>query len=84
MDNISKFEPGSRMIIDAIMLALTVLIPENGTGVVILPELKVGSGDEVRAVNPKSGHEVWLESSIDYVVVEFEDVNDHRRELTSS
>ncbi|KIK02961.1 hypothetical protein K443DRAFT_121674 [Laccaria amethystina LaAM-08-1] len=74
-------EPGSRMILDAILLALVEISSTNKTGVAILPEMRIGQGDEDQISHPISGYELWLNGNVDYAVIEYDDVRDYKDRL---
>ncbi|KAF8961191.1 hypothetical protein BDZ97DRAFT_1921569 [Flammula alnicola] len=75
------YEPGSRMILDAILLALAEIASAEHRGVAILPELRIAQGDGVQIAHPVSGHELWLSGHVDYAVIEYEDVSDYKDRL---
>jgi len=75
------YEPGSRMILDAILLALAEIVSTEKSGVAILPEMRIASGDGVQISHPISGYELWLSGNVDYAVLEYEDVRDHKDRL---
>lgn len=60
------YEPGSRMILDAILLALAEIASTQKRGVAILPEMRIAQGDGVQVSNPVSGYELWLSGNVDY------------------
>ncbi|KAF8461185.1 hypothetical protein DFH94DRAFT_640978 [Russula ochroleuca] len=72
---------GSRMILDAILLALAEIASTQKRGVAILPEMRIGQGDGVQISHPDSGYELWLSGSVDYVVIDYEDVRDYKKRL---
>ncbi|KAG5649264.1 hypothetical protein H0H81_005035 [Sphagnurus paluster] len=78
------FEPGSRMILDAVLLALTEIASiQQGVErreVAILPEMRIAPGEGVRVVNPVSGYEIWLSGNVDYAVIAYDDVKDNKGE----
>lgn len=78
------YEPGSRMIIDAILLTLRKITSTQRTDIAILPEMKITEDDGVRIVHPTSGHELWLNSSVDYAVVEYNLEMDNKKRLLDS
>lgn len=79
------FEPGSRMILDAVLLALTEIASiQQGVErreVAILPEMRIAPGEGVRVVNPVSGYEIWLSGNVDYAVIAYDDVKDNKARL---
>ncbi|KAF8479244.1 hypothetical protein DFH94DRAFT_47310 [Russula ochroleuca] len=75
------YEAGSRMILDAILLALAEIASTQKRGVAILPEMRIGQGDGVQISHPDSGYELWLSGSVDYVVIDYEDVRDYKKRL---
>ncbi|KAF5367351.1 hypothetical protein D9615_010293 [Tricholomella constricta] len=76
-------EPGSRMILDAILLALAEIASLEQRSVAILPEMRVAPGEGVQIAHPVSGYELWLSGNVDYAIIEYEDVSDHRARLLS-
>jgi hypothetical protein len=66
------------MILDAILLALVEISSTNKTGVAILPEMRIGQGDEDQISHPISGYELWLNGNVDYAVIEYDDVRDYK------
>jgi hypothetical protein len=66
------------MILDAILLALAEIASTQKRGVAILPEMRIGQGDGVQISHPDSGYELWLSGSVDYVVIDYEDVRDYK------
>jgi hypothetical protein len=75
------YEPGSRMILDAILLALAEIASTQKRGVAILPEMRIAQGDGVQISHPVSGYELWLSGNVDYAVIEYEDVRDYKDRL---
>jgi len=75
------FEPGSRMILDAILLALAEIASTQQKGVAILPEMRIAPGDGVQVSHPISGYELWLSGNVDYAIIEYEDVMDNKDRL---
>lgn len=66
------------MILDAMLLALAEIVSTEKSGVAILPEMRIASGDGVQISHPVSGYELWLSGNVDYAVLEYEDVRDHK------
>ncbi|KAH8995649.1 Flavinator of succinate dehydrogenase-domain-containing protein [Lactarius akahatsu] len=54
------YEPGSRMILDAFLLALRKITSTQEFDVAILPEMRITHGDGVQLSHPTSGYELWL------------------------
>jgi len=75
------YEPGSRMILDAVLLALAEIASTQKRGVAILPEMRIAQGDGVQISHPVSGYELWLSGNVDYAVIEYEDVRDYKDRL---
>jgi len=75
------YEPGSRMILDAILLALRKFASIQQRDVTILPE--IAQGDGVQICHPVSGYELWLSGNIDYAVIEYDNLMDNRDGLLS-
>ncbi|KAG6374753.1 hypothetical protein JVT61DRAFT_4129 [Boletus reticuloceps] len=75
------YEPGSRMILDAILLALADIFSTQQRGIAILPGTRIAQGDGVQISNPVSGYELWLSGHVDYAVIEYEDVRDYKDRL---
>ncbi|KAF8965485.1 hypothetical protein BDZ97DRAFT_1658993 [Flammula alnicola] len=71
----------SRMILDAILLALAEIASAEQRGVAILPEMRIAQGDGVQIAHPISGYELWLSGHVDYAVIEYEDVSDYKDRL---
>lgn len=72
-----NYGTGSRMIFDAILLALAEIVSNEQYGVAILPEMRIdkGGGEGVLITNPVSGYELWVSGNVDYVAIEYEDVS---------
>ena len=68
------------MILDVVLLALAEIASTQGRGVAILPEMRLAQGDGVQISHPDSGYELWLSGSVDYAVIEYEDVWDYKGE----
>jgi len=77
------YEPGSRMILDAILLALAQIASTQHRSVAILPDMRIAQGDGVYVSHPVSGYELWLSGNVDYAVIEYEDVEDNKDRLLS-
>ncbi|KAF8141943.1 hypothetical protein EV363DRAFT_1392347 [Boletus edulis] len=77
------YAQGSRMILDAILLALADISSTKQRGIAILPEMRIAQGDGVQISNPISGYELWLSGHVDYAVIEYEDVRDYKSRLLS-
>ncbi|GLB44047.1 hypothetical protein LshimejAT787_1502310 [Lyophyllum shimeji] len=75
------YEAGSRMILDAILLALAEIASTQKSGVAILPEMRIAQGDGVQISHPVSGYELWLSGNVDYAVIEYDDVRDYKDRL---
>jgi len=75
--HISKYEPGARMVLDAILLTLAEIVSKESPprSVAILPEMKL---KEVLFSNPVTGHDVWFDGSVDYAIIEYEDSGDNK------
>lgn len=75
-----QYEPGSRMILDAILLSLVKIVSnvQSKTDVAIFPEMRLAPTGGIQVINPDSGYEVWLSGSVDYAVVQYEDVLDNK------
>ncbi|KIJ42161.1 hypothetical protein M422DRAFT_60388 [Sphaerobolus stellatus SS14] len=72
---------GSRMVLDSILLALAEIISDKQRGVAILPEMRIAQGDGVPITHPVSGYELWLSGSVDYAVIDYEDMRDYKDRL---
>lgn len=75
------YEPGSRMILDAILLALAEVASGEQREVAILPEMRIAQGDGVQITHPNSGFELWLSGNVDYAVIEYDNVEDNKGRL---
>ena len=75
--HISQYEPGARMVLDAILLSLAEIVSKESPprSVAILPEMKV---KVVLFTNPVTRHEVWFDGSVDYAIIEYEDSGDNK------
>ena len=64
----TKFEPGARMILDAILLTVAEITADGDAKlpVAIFPEIRVATGDGVNIVNPTTGFQLWLTGNADY------------------
>jgi len=74
------YEAGSRMILDAILLALGKTL-SGECAVAILPEMKIGTGEGIQVRNSATGYELWLTGSIDYAVIGYKDELDNKERL---
>ncbi|KAL4251082.1 hypothetical protein ABKN59_005641 [Abortiporus biennis] len=77
------YEPGSRMILDAILLALAGVASVEQRSVAILPEMRLAQGEGVQITHPISGYELWLSGNVDYAVIEYENKWDYKDRLLS-
>ncbi|KAM6490578.1 hypothetical protein JOM56_013921 [Amanita muscaria] len=75
------YGPGSRMILNGILLALAEIASTQERDVVILPEMKIAQRNGVQISHPVSGNELWYS---DYVVIECEDVSDYKKRFLAS
>lgn len=75
-----NMDAGSRMVLEAVLLAVAEIVSNEQRGVVIVPGMKIAR-DGVSIIHPDSGEEVWLDGTINYAVVEFEDVKDNKARL---
>ncbi|PPQ66531.1 hypothetical protein CVT26_009504 [Gymnopilus dilepis] len=75
------YGPGSRMILDTILLALAEILSNNKRGVAILPEVRIAQGDGIQISHPVSGYELWLTGNADYAVIKYDDVRDYKDRL---
>jgi len=75
--HIYQYEPGARIVLDAILLSLAEIVSKESPprSVAILPEMKV---KEVLFNNPVTGQEVWFDGSLDYAIIEYEDSGDNK------
>ncbi|KAH9058876.1 hypothetical protein EDB87DRAFT_1578043 [Lactarius vividus] len=71
------YEPGSRMILDALLLALRKISSTQEFDVAILPEMRITHGNGVQISHPTSGDELWLDGNVDYAVIDIK----HRRSM---
>ena len=76
----TQYEPGSRMILDAVLLTLARIIydEQSKSEVAILPEMRIAPGDGVQLINPASGYKMWLSGTVDYAVIQYKDERDRR------
>ncbi|KAF5322609.1 hypothetical protein D9619_001348 [Psilocybe cf. subviscida] len=72
---------GPQMILDAVLLSLTEIASVGQRSATILQGLKVPSTDGVQVTHPVSGSELWLSGNVDYVVIEYDDIEDNRELL---
>ena len=68
------------MILDAILLTLAEISSTKQRGITIIPEVKIAHRDEVKISHPNSGYELWLSGTVDYAVVDYDDVDDYKSE----
>jgi hypothetical protein len=63
-----KFEPGARMVLDAILLTVAEISADGEAKlpVAIFPEMRVATGDGVNIVNPTTKFQLWLTGNVDY------------------
>ncbi|PPQ81593.1 hypothetical protein CVT25_013390 [Psilocybe cyanescens] len=66
------YDPGPRMILDAILLALTEIASAEQRSVAILPEMRIPQGHEVQITHPVSGYGLRLSGNFDYAIIEYE------------
>jgi hypothetical protein len=78
--NERQYEPGARMILDAVLLSLAKIASSDETklGVAILPEMRIAVGDGVQVINPVSQYEIWLTGNVDYAVIQYTDEKDNK------
>jgi hypothetical protein len=69
----TKFEPGARMILDAVLLSIAKIsaMRQTSHAVAILPEMRLATGDGVMISHPVSKYEVWLTGNVDYGVIQY-------------
>jgi hypothetical protein len=74
----SKFGPGARMVLDAVLLLIAKISAKRhpGHAVVILLEMRLTTSDGIRIISPTSNYEVWLTGNVDYGIIEYMDDND--------
>ncbi|KAH9176685.1 hypothetical protein EDB89DRAFT_1881619 [Lactarius sanguifluus] len=66
------YEPGSRMILDALLLTLRKITSTQEFDIAILPEMRITHGDGVQLSHPTSGYELWLSGNVNYAVIGYE------------
>ncbi|KAJ7749182.1 hypothetical protein B0H16DRAFT_1551903 [Mycena metata] len=76
-----RYEPGARMILDAVLLAVAEICTDGGAKlpVAILPEMQIASGDGILLKNPATSFEMWFTGPVDYGVCTYEN-EDQRRD----
>ncbi|KAI0800013.1 hypothetical protein C8Q74DRAFT_1214075 [Fomes fomentarius] len=81
-----KYEQGTRMILDAILLAVAQICVEGGVQlpVAILPKLRVAPSDGILIRNAATNFQVWLTGNTDYGMCVYEDEDDRSRLLGGS
>lgn len=70
------------MILDAILVSLAEIASLDKRSVVISPEMRIPSENEVQITHPVSGFELHLSGRVDYAVIEIpnvEDLDDKRK-----
>jgi hypothetical protein len=69
-----KYEPGARMILDAILLAVAEVCADGDAKLpfAILPEMRIASGDGILLKNPTTSFEMWFTGTVDYGVCTYE------------
>ncbi|KAJ8455199.1 hypothetical protein ONZ51_g12578 [Trametes cubensis] len=69
-----RYEPGARMILDAIVLTVARICVETGAKlpVAILPGVRVSAGDGTLIENRATGYQVWLTGNTDYGMCTYE------------
>ncbi|KAF8817639.1 hypothetical protein BYT27DRAFT_7074170 [Phlegmacium glaucopus] len=75
------YSPSSRMILDAILLALAEIVSAEKRGVAILPGMRIAQEDGVQISHPVTGYELWLSGNVDYAVIEYDDEADYKDRL---
>ncbi|KDR68489.1 hypothetical protein GALMADRAFT_104694 [Galerina marginata CBS 339.88] len=75
------YGPASRMILDAILLAVTEIASVERRSIAILPEMRIPQGDEAQIVHPIPGYELWLGGNFDYAIIEYDNVRDYKDRL---
>ncbi|TFY77811.1 hypothetical protein EWM64_g6200 [Hericium alpestre] len=77
------FEPGSRMLLDAVLLRLGKITgkTEQKGRVAVMPEMRLGAADGVQITNPLTQYEVWLTGSVDYAILKYVDEYDNKARL---
>lgn len=76
-----QYEAGTHMLLDAILLSLRRIASAPPLDVAIFPELPLASADGAHITNYRSGYELFLTGSIDYAVIQYEDVKDYKGAL---
>ncbi|KAG9309681.1 hypothetical protein JVU11DRAFT_10353 [Chiua virens] len=71
----------SRMVLDAVVLALAEIVSTEKSGVAILPEMRITPRDGVQISHPVSGYELWLSGSVDYAIIQYDDLKDYKSRL---
>ncbi|KIJ15494.1 hypothetical protein PAXINDRAFT_168983 [Paxillus involutus ATCC 200175] len=81
-----KYEPGARMILDAILLAVAQVCVDGKAklSAAILPELRIATGDGVLIKNPATDFQLWLTGNADYGMCVYEDESNKKRLLGGS
>lgn len=80
----SQFEAGSRVVLDAVLLSLGKVTSNTNypdfrkRSIAILPEMRIGTGDGVKIVNPLTHYELWLTGSVDYAILQYVDELDNK------
>ncbi|KAJ6611501.1 hypothetical protein B0H10DRAFT_363709 [Mycena sp. CBHHK59/15] len=70
-----RFEPGSRMILDAVLLAVAEICADGVAKlpVAILPEMRIATGEGVLLKNPTTAFEMWFTGNVDYGMCTYEE-----------
>ncbi|TFK39005.1 hypothetical protein BDQ12DRAFT_705188 [Crucibulum laeve] len=73
-----NMDVSSRMILDAVLLALSDMVSTGPSAVAILPDARIGSNDGIPVINPPTGFELHLSGNTDYAVIKYDVENDNK------
>ncbi|KAK7052256.1 hypothetical protein R3P38DRAFT_2859410 [Favolaschia claudopus] len=75
-----RYEPGIRMILDAVLLTVAEICFDGGhkIPVAILPGMQIASGEGILLKNPVTSFEMWFTGAVNYDMCTYEDEEDLR------
>lgn len=66
------------MVLDTVVLMLVEIVSTEKSGVAILLEMRVSLRNRVQISYLISEYELWLSGSIDYVVIQYDNLKNHK------
>ncbi|KAG7089921.1 hypothetical protein E1B28_011554 [Marasmius oreades] len=72
---------GSLMVLDAVLLSLAAIASSQQREIVIFPEIRFAGYDKVQVSHPVTGYELSLRGSVDYTIIEIDNVDNRKARL---